>query len=765
MNALRAAIAELSARPDDAEVRVALAEARFRLALRTGPDEAVDLLRAAAAADPFQPKVFLHLGRLLHRQGRYFAALREYRRAAELVPDSRRVNRLVAVAEQELGQTRRWTAPTPDTWLLTLLDQLAGKTRKHDRVAACLRVAAEHATGAEYAVAAVLVLATTDHDVEPCGPAHPVLDAVRELLAADDPEAFVSTATGHLRTRTLPIELVCCLHFTRYQDLPALDALQLLDRYPDDVKALECFTELEIAVLDAGARKAWTEQRLDEAKLLWRETIPLDPHRVPVAVNLALLAAHTRSAEEYGPAWARLAELLYLHAAAAGDVQVALEERTTLHRAVSQNSSGQHVLGRERPDDAQLRARLQDTEALEVWLREWDCYYLNARLGFRSPTYRLGVCTTAARDALIRHLDSELRPRNWAGMGTFCDLAAASFAEAHGHPDEYLELEKARADALTDELFRRAMLLRRMLQLLTEDGRPLDLGLLIARHLFALPWREFGPLCAERGLVEPGLDLVRLFEDDLVHLAATETRLAALDRLAELLPHRLAPQVFRCRVLHREGRLDQAYAATLAALRLPVAEPDVRLRANLVAVLDDIGMDAIPEPLRDPRDRTGREALVEAARSALARFPRCDPLRGRLARWLTVLGGADRIAEAERLLAEGVATAVTDEQRQAFERGLARTGEAAEVDTARREVIALFTAARDQAAAAVDEYNQARHSGMARESLRKVRQAQDDVAQALTTAERAGLEREAARLERYLDLLGEIEGELQTREV
>ncbi len=763
MNALRAAIAELSRRPDDAEVRIALAEARFRLALETEPEEAIGLLRAAAAADPFQPKVFLHLGRLLHREGRYFAALREYRRAAELVPDSPRVQRLIALAEQELGRTRRWAAPTADTWLLTLLDQLTRTKQNHRRISACLAAAAEHATGAEHAMAAALVLATTE--VREPGPAHPVLDAVHELVEAQDPETFVRTAAGHLSTRTLPVELVCCLHFTRYKDLAALDALQLLDRYPDDVRNLACFTELEIAVLDACARQAWAEQRVQEAKLLWRETIPLDPHRVPVAVNLALLAAHTRSTEEYTPAWARLAELLYLHAAAAGDVQVMLDERMTLHRAISQNSSGRHVLGRDGPDDAQLRAWLRDPEALEVWLREWDCYYLNARLGFRSPTYRLGVRGTTARDALIAHLDATLRSRNWAGIGTFCDLAAASFAEACAQPDEYLELEKARADALTGELFRRAMLLRRMLHLLNEDDRPLDLGLLIARHLFALPWSAFQPLCAARGLIEPGLDLVRLFESGLVHLASTENRLAALDECVELLPHRLAPRLFRCRALRRDGRLDEAYADTLAALRMPVPAEDVPLRADLVVLLGAIGGDAIPEPLRGFHDQPSLEAHVEAARVALTRFPQSSPLRSHLARVLALLGGADRMAEAERLLAEGVAIALTDEQRQAFEQGLTWTGEAAEADTARRRVLDLFTATRDRAREAVDEYNEARHAGMARLSLRKVRQAQDDVVQALTIAEQAGLEREVAELEKWLEQLGELEGELQSREV
>lgn len=767
MNALRAAIAELGSRPDSPEVRVALAEARFRLALETEPDEAAGLLRAAAASDPFQPKVFLHLGRLLHREGKYFAALREYRRAAALVPDSRRVQRLIAQAEQDLGRTRKWARPAADTWLLLLLDQLSKDQPTRARITACLTAGAEHGSRAERALAAVLVLTRDDIPVnvrEP-GTPHPLLDTVLELLDIRDPATFVSTASGHLRARRLPIELVCWAHFSKFEELSALDALQLLDEYPDDVRGLDCFQELEIAVLDACARKAYAEDRPQEAKLLWRETIALDPHRVAVAVNLALLAARTRSTEEYGPAWARLAELLYLHAAATGDVQVMLDDRVALHRAISQNSRQRHVLGRERPDDAELRSWLADPEALEVWLREWDCYYINARLGFRSPTHRLGVRAAAARDALIRQVDTELRTRNFSGITIFCDLARAAFTEAYDQPDEHLELEKTRANALTSEAFSRAMLLRRMLHALAEDPHPLRLGLLLARHLFALPWSAFQPLCVERGLIEPDVDLIGLFESDVLHLAAREDHLPALDECVELLPHRLAPRVFRCRALQQAGRLDEAYAETLTALRMPVPEEDVPRRKGLVVLLGVIGREAIPESLRDFHDRASLETHVEAARVALARFPQSGTLRLHLAKVLALLGGADRMAEAERLLAEGVATALTDEQRAEFEQGLTWTGEAAETDTARRKVIDLFDAARDRAHDAVDEYNEARYAGMAYRSLDKVRQALDEVSQAISIAEQAGLDREAAELEKLLDQLGELEGELQRRGV
>lgn len=779
MNALREAIADLSGRPDTPQVRTALAEARFRLAVDPGttPAEAIELLDAAAQADPFQPKVFLHLGRLLHRDGRYFAALREYRRAAELVPDSRRVQLLIAQAQLELGKAEqkqgRAVLTATNAWLLALKDQLSQPKPSRAQVTACLDLGAG-ADPAEYAQACLLVLVNGEspakvRDLAAANrrdtPAGRMLDAVLELVEARDPATFVTTAVRH--EKTLPIELVCWAHFTKFEGLNALDALQLLGSYPDDFRAQECFRELEIAVLDACARRAWAEERLHEAGLLWRETIPLDPHRVPVAINLALLAARTRSPQDYGPAWARLAELLYLHAAGAGDVQLMLDERTTLHRAISQNIRQRHVLGRETPDDEQILTWLADPEALEVWLREWDCYYLNARLGFRSPAYRLGAPTAAARDALVRHIDTELRPRGWSGINTFCDLAITSL-QTH-RQDDYRELEKPRADALLTEAFRHAMLLRRMLLALADDetGYRLPQGLVIARHLFALPWQAFGPQVVERGLLDPDVDLVGLFEVALIHLASRwrhpgHGKLAALDECIALLPHRLEPRAFRCWLLHHDGLLDEAYEETLAALRMPGTAAQ---RTDLVRLLGLIGRDAIPESLNDLHGRASLEAHVEAARVALARFPRSGALRIQLARVLTVLGGEDRTTEAKALLEEGIAKALTDGQRHDFEVGLTRTGEAAETDSARQRVLDLAKAAMDRAQEAVDEYNEARYAGMAHRSLAKMRQALEELAEALAIAEQAGLDREVAQLEKWLDHLGELEGELQHRGV
>src|SRR5215475_182360 len=103
---LRGAIAQLERMPARPAVRLALAEAAFRLAVapETDRDEAITLLRRAAAQDPYLPKVYLHLGRLLHRAGKYREALVEYRQAVRLAPASRRVYLLMALALLELGR-------------------------------------------------------------------------------------------------------------------------------------------------------------------------------------------------------------------------------------------------------------------------------------------------------------------------------------------------------------------------------------------------------------------------------------------------------------------------------------------------------------------------------------------------------------------------------------------------------------------------------------------------------------------------------------
>src|SRR5262249_19586708 len=73
----------------------------------TGVDEGIELLRSAISLDPFLVKGYLHLGRLLHRRGRYRAAVPEYLAALDLAPTSRRIHLLLAEALLELGKDQQ----------------------------------------------------------------------------------------------------------------------------------------------------------------------------------------------------------------------------------------------------------------------------------------------------------------------------------------------------------------------------------------------------------------------------------------------------------------------------------------------------------------------------------------------------------------------------------------------------------------------------------------------------------------------------------
>lgn len=876
---LRDAIADLSRMGREPRVRLALAEAEFRLAIAPGtePAEAVELLRAAITHDPFQPKLYLHLGRLLHQSGKHLAALSEYRQAVQLAPSSRRAHLLLALAlleldkpEQDLGQTmikalasgsgedlraavtdldalfdqrrpggttkaasakkrpRRAlsgdadgkpdAAKSTDIWRVALVEQLSRPKPLRAQVAAHLGTGSAQAKNgggvAEYAIACVLMLINGDSpgDVHKLArstiaphlddPAVRLLDAAIGLVETDDPAEFVTTVTEHLENRVLPPELVCWLHFVKYgpnSALPVADTLRLLDAYPERVSTLDCFQELRLAVLDGHARKAWADERFDEAKLLWRETIPLDPYRVPVAVNLALLAARTKSVEEYGPSWERLVELLYLHAAGAGDVQLFLNDRKTLHLALSQHSRQRHcapATANATPSDEEIANWLADTDALEVWLREWDLYYLNARLRFRSPTHLLGVpldapidTLAAARDAFVSHVDTALRGQNWAGIGAFCDLAAAKANEAFDLAadlvergrDLYHELEKAQADALADESLRRGLLLRSMMRVLVEyeAARHIQLGCSIARRQLSLPWDILQPICADRGLIGHDVDLVPIFEADLVSLAVHwdqpkpssdhewSRRLVALDECVAVLPHRLELRVLRCRLLNDVGRPADAYSAALEALELPMPsdelDPAHDLRSNLVDLIGAIGYTSIPEALRQPRDIACAERTLVAARDALQRFPHSGTLRVFFVDLLVQLGGEARMTEAVELLTAGIESALNHKQRVEFETQLASTRGAATTDAIRRQVKELAEPAINRVHEAVALHNENPGGEAVQATLEIVREAQKDVSDALTVAELAGLADEVALLRDTLSRLGEIEGQFQRR--
>lgn len=86
--------------------RLALAEACFRLAVMPGTDPgvAIELTRQAISCDPYHPKLFFHLGRLLHNDGDPQSAVFEYRRALRLAPRNHRIHVHLGLALAELSE-------------------------------------------------------------------------------------------------------------------------------------------------------------------------------------------------------------------------------------------------------------------------------------------------------------------------------------------------------------------------------------------------------------------------------------------------------------------------------------------------------------------------------------------------------------------------------------------------------------------------------------------------------------------------------------
>jgi len=122
---LESARQRLEAMPPDVSQRLALAEACFRLAMLpdTEIEAAMDLLRQAAQYDPYHPKLFFHLGRLLHQNGEPLAAVFEYRRALRLAPRSHRTSVHLALALLDAGPEERELAAR---WLAALFEGADG---------------------------------------------------------------------------------------------------------------------------------------------------------------------------------------------------------------------------------------------------------------------------------------------------------------------------------------------------------------------------------------------------------------------------------------------------------------------------------------------------------------------------------------------------------------------------------------------------------------------------------------------------------------
>jgi hypothetical protein len=709
-------LAGLSELEPTATARLALAEAEFRLAVLPGtaPAEAIERLRRAVRHDPYAAKAHLHLGRLLHTGGHRWAALAAYREAHRLAPGSRRPPLLMATALLDLdrparavaaelltalaaddreriaeavggfdelteqGSARRAKRPpgrdaltgaAPPAWHALLVEQVARKAPSAPWIRDYLHADLDPPVAA--AAGTVLIACGAPPEAVRGAPAlaqredHAatrVFAATLLLAEAPDAEGFVRLAAGLLSARMVPAEVVCALHYARWaadeDDVTA--ALRLLDGYPPD----ECFVELRLAVLSLHAERAWADERLAEAGVLWQEMARLAPERPEVAVNLAMLATRTRSSG-YRPAWAAAAELFYVAAARAGDLRHRADERVALHRAHSMQSL--RAAGSDQPDTTELRRWLADGDAVEVWLREWDRYYVNARLGFRSPAHVLaaGDDPEPARDCLLRQLGSAL---DATAPVEFVRLARERVARACAArpPDVHREVEQSAADALMDEALSRALLLRQLAGELSAAvaARHRELACAVLRHLFLLPLDALDRHCAERGVITTDERLIGLLDKTAAGVGAgwsggtlggtadVARMLADVEAATAAAPSSVGLAVPHARLLLWAGRGPQAYAVAVSALS---RSSDPFTRDWLALIVDDVG-----EALAADTPDEERRLMAELPLSTPPRFAVVDRLWRRR-------DDASR-AEAVRLLADGARGAVTDRQRTRLSR-------------------------------------------------------------------------------------------------
>ena len=506
-----------------------------------------------------------------------------------------------------------------------------------------------------------------DHADEP---AVRMIDSALTLSRMTEPSAFVAAAAEALNAKELPAEVVWWLHFSKFgpeSPLGAREAFEAIESYPPGQRGLESFTEFRLAMLDGYARRAWADGDFPRARLLWREAAALDPFRIATAHNLALVAARTRALDEYESAWTLAAEVRYLYAAALGDLQAGLDERRALHLALAQQSRQRYEPAAQAGKEERQRRMLAwtaDKGALETYLREWDLYYLNSRLRFRSPVHRLGIAAdaspevaAAARDALIRLVAASVETLPWTGIGAFAALARKSIEDAHAEAadpvlrkrDSYIEIETAESDALTQECIDRALTLNGLLNNLTAQPGigTLRTGLTIGRSLFALPWVILEPACERRGLTGEDKSILHILEENFLGVIAsdrTEPRSAA-------------------DVTERLAVMEEYFAL------VPGRSKEIGVvRHNHSALIDAAAVSRLPQHLLRPQSVTEAERTVSEGRKALVEFPQAAGLRKMLVDLLLQLGSGAHVKQAAELIEEGIEMSLTEDQREEFRR-------------------------------------------------------------------------------------------------
>lgn len=869
---LFAAKTRLEGEKEDIVSRLALAEACFRLAVmeESDLDAAIAWMYEAAEHDPYHPKYFFHLGRLLDKNGDPQGAVFEYRRALNLAPRSHRTYVHLVLALERLDEQERKLglriitilatgqdaalaevlhdldqvieskldpekgnpsvsrgtssarSPTVDAsergcrwnglWKLELLKELSRPKPLKKRLSQRLkegrsRIGDNHKVG-EYVLSLLFFLfdnpkthRIVQGHLRDAGldgrnerPSLELVHAACELGQADGALEFVDRAVELVECGVLPLDLVCCLHYCWYgssNQVVVEDACTALWRYPVSLRRQPCFRELQVAVLDYYARQAWMDERFDQAEILWQESLGIDPFRVAVAHNLALVATHQGSPGKYARYWERATELRYLQAAAAGDVRVNLDERRKMHRAFARQAEISHRdKSRDEegePPEEELEVLITDRDALEIWLREWELYYVNSRLRFHSPVHLLGVrrdCADKdpiiARDILLRQLEIVLGGRDWAGIKVFRSLVEellASACEQAGDPiarrrDRYYLAEEHEARSLLKESSDRGFLLLRMMEIAGKSKAP-TAGLAvfqIARSLLAMPWWMLEQYCKKTGSIPYDWDLISIFFRRLINIVLDEQSTATKsDELeAKLLAledciaaHPRAPHLclVKCTLLVGAGRNQEAYEIALeglALLKLTLDRDDVKqLSSALVGSIDNAAISEVPENLLNPSSVEGAKRLIEAGCRVLADFPKAGGLRILIVKYLIQIGRQERDAldRAAELAEEGLGLALTEEQISQFQDLQREAGASSRSIAAIHEIRGLLESSAERTRRAFKSVQEERTPATLRVAREELELAIDEAMRAREIAVKAEL---AAPVEQANKLISQI---------
>jgi hypothetical protein len=410
--------------------------------------------------------------------------------------------------------------------------------------------------------------------------------------------------------------------------------------------------------------------------------------------------------DDYASAWPRAVELRYMEAAAAQDISLGEEERARVHQAVSSQACAAYM-----PQEQGSAKELDypkwaaDRVAVKTWLSEWDLYYINARLAFRSPIHRLGIARDAtpevqalARQSLLTLI--EIGSRRFpagarrAATGLACDsvddadrLAARNIERAR---DRYYALEADAAEKLQVESVQRVCHIVGLLKAHQEELPSTDIVVTgwLGIRLLALPLEILAPL------------LARTFSG----VEESEIR----DRLEQLVLAAVARD-------SRPRRGDEQIRDGLDVLErlfrlMPARQEEAR------ALKRRFGVEMLPEDCQ--RVKTAEEAgrAIACGLEILRRYPQADGLRWHLAELMAQMGRRDLLDKAAELVREGKSRGVAPEFVQAFDQ-LEETNAKANKDLDVSEALKrLLDEAASAARSAVREVNAGGYDAVERAS-------------------------------------------------